>query len=123
MHAYDNSQSSFINSMYRPNSSLSANTQQSYSSYKNQTDYPVAVRLDSHPLHSLSAYNSSALSFYPCASSHRYVHDFNCGYTSSLHGGFVACRRPKRIRTAFTPTQLLHLENAFDKNHYIVGTE
>jgi len=35
----------------------------------------------------------------------------------------VACRRPKRIRTAFTPTQLLHLENAFDKNHYIVGTE
>lgn len=37
--------------------------------------------------------------------------------------GFVACRRPKRIRTAFTPTQLLHLENAFEKNHYIVGTE
>lgn len=41
----------------------------------------------------------------------------------SLSPGFVACRRPKRIRTAFTPTQLLHLENAFDKNHYIVGTE
>ncbi|XP_031564391.1 homeobox protein EMX1-like [Actinia tenebrosa] len=124
MHAYDNSQSSFINSMYRPNSSLSTNTQQSYSSYKNQTEYPVAVRFDSHPLHSLSAaYNSSALSFYPCASGHRYVHDLNCGYTGSLHGGFVACRRPKRIRTAFTPTQLLHLENAFEKNHYIVGTE
>lgn len=40
-----------------------------------------------------------------------------------FYTGFVACRRPKRIRTAFTPTQLLHLENAFDKNHYIVGTE
>ena len=41
----------------------------------------------------------------------------------TLSTGFVACRRPKRIRTAFTPTQLLHLENAFEKNHYIVGTE
>lgn len=40
-----------------------------------------------------------------------------------LIAGFIACRRPKRIRTAFTPTQLLHLENAFEKNHYIVGTE
>ena len=45
---------------------------------------------------------------------------YNCCLFSK---GFVACRRPKRIRTAFTPTQLLHLENAFDKNHYIVGTE
>ena len=42
---------------------------------------------------------------------------------SFFFAGFVACRRPKRIRTAFTPTQLLHLESAFDKNHYIVGTE
>lgn len=84
----------------------------------------MAVRFDSHPLHSLSAYNSGSFSFYPCASSHRYVHDLNCSYTAgSLHSGFVACRRPKRIRTAFTPTQLLHLENAFEKNHYIVGTE
>ena len=41
----------------------------------------------------------------------------------SIVAGFIACRRPKRIRTAFTPTQLLHLESAFDKNHYIVGSE
>lgn len=124
MHAYEGSQSSFINSMYRPSSALQPSNQQSYASYKSQTEYPMAVRFDSHPLHSLSAYNSGSFSFYPCASSHRYVHDLNCSYTAgSLHSGFVACRRPKRIRTAFTPTQLLHLENAFEKNHYIVGTE
>ncbi|XP_055355240.1 motor neuron and pancreas homeobox 1-like [Paramacrobiotus metropolitanus] len=32
-------------------------------------------------------------------------------------------RKPKRIRTAFSPSQLLRLEHAFEKNHYVVGTE
>ncbi len=32
-------------------------------------------------------------------------------------------RKPKRNRTAFTPSQLLKLENEFEKNHYIVGQE
>lgn len=32
-------------------------------------------------------------------------------------------RKPKRNRTAFTPSQLLRLENEFEKNHYIVGQE
>ncbi|XP_078697127.1 homeobox protein EMX1-like [Branchiostoma floridae x Branchiostoma belcheri] len=32
-------------------------------------------------------------------------------------------RKPKRIRTAFTPSQLLRLEHAFEKNHYVVGQE
>ncbi len=32
-------------------------------------------------------------------------------------------RKPKRVRTAFTPSQLLKLENAFEKNHYVVGQE
>ncbi|CAF1463435.1 unnamed protein product [Adineta steineri] len=32
-------------------------------------------------------------------------------------------RKPKRVRTAFTPAQLLKLENAFEKNHYVVGQE
>lgn len=52
-----------------------------------------------------------------------FLQPFLCFSFSLFCKGFVACRRPKRIRTAFTPTQLLHLENAFEKNHYIVGTE
>ncbi|CAL4086773.1 unnamed protein product [Meganyctiphanes norvegica] len=32
-------------------------------------------------------------------------------------------RRPKRIRTAFSPTQLLKLEQSFEKNQYVVGAE
>lgn len=32
-------------------------------------------------------------------------------------------RKPKRIRTAFSPSQLLKLEHAFEKNHYVVGAE
>lgn len=38
-----------------------------------------------------------------------------------LHGPFS--RKPKRIRTAFSPSQLLRLERAFEKNHYVVGAE
>ncbi|KAG9330048.1 hypothetical protein JZ751_027451 [Albula glossodonta] len=34
-----------------------------------------------------------------------------------LHGPFS--RKPKRIRTAFSPSQLLRLERAFEKNHYV----
>jgi len=32
-------------------------------------------------------------------------------------------RKPKRIRTAFSPTQLVRLEDAFDNNQYVVGQE
>lgn len=32
-------------------------------------------------------------------------------------------RKPKRIRTAFSPSQLLRLESAFEVNHYVVGQE
>lgn len=35
----------------------------------------------------------------------------------------TAYRKPKRVRTAFSPTQLLRLEHAFEKNHYVVGQE
>lgn len=31
--------------------------------------------------------------------------------------------RTRRVRTAFTPFQLLCLETSFDKNHYVVGSE
>lgn len=33
------------------------------------------------------------------------------------------CRKPKRIRTAFAPVQLLELEHAFEGNQYVVGSE
>ncbi|KAL7630100.1 UNVERIFIED_CONTAM: hypothetical protein RMT77_019765 [Armadillidium vulgare] len=32
-------------------------------------------------------------------------------------------RKPKRIRTAFSPSQLLKLEQAFERNQYVVGAE
>ena len=35
----------------------------------------------------------------------------------------IPFRRPKRIRTAFSPSQMLKLEQAFDKNRYVVGAE
>ncbi|NP_001158361.1 empty spiracles homeobox [Saccoglossus kowalevskii] len=43
-----------------------------------------------------------------------------------MHGGLMLqnpFRKPKRIRTAFSPSQLLRLEHAFEKNHYVVGAE
>ncbi|GFU91982.1 homeotic protein empty spiracles [Trichonephila clavipes] len=43
------------------------------------------------------------------------------GYDPSLF--YNPFRRPKRIRTAFSPAQLLELENTFEKNHYLVGSE
>lgn len=41
------------------------------------------------------------------------------------NAGFILhqFRKPKRIRTAFSPSQLLTLEHAFEKNHYVVGAE
>ncbi|KAL3863788.1 hypothetical protein ACJMK2_005523 [Sinanodonta woodiana] len=41
--------------------------------------------------------------------------------TPGLH--FHPYRKPKRIRTAFLPSQLLQLEKAFEKSHYVVGQE
>ncbi|ESO07548.1 hypothetical protein HELRODRAFT_76140, partial [Helobdella robusta] len=32
-------------------------------------------------------------------------------------------RKQKRIRTAFSPAQLMHLEQAFESNKYVVGQE
>ncbi|KAL7885690.1 hypothetical protein AOLI_G00059850 [Acnodon oligacanthus] len=67
-----------------------------------------------------------SFSFYPWVLRNRYLgHRFQ-GEDSSpenllLHGPFS--RKPKRIRTAFSPSQLLRLERAFEKNHYVVGAE
>jgi len=45
-------------------------------------------------------------------------------YSADAASGFLLpFRKPKRIRTAFSPSQLLELEAAFGKNHYVVGQE
>ncbi|GCB71117.1 homeobox protein EMX1-like [Scyliorhinus canicula] len=67
-----------------------------------------------------------ALSFYPWVLRNRYLgHRFQGSEGGAegllLHGPFT--RKPKRIRTAFSPSQLLRLERAFEKNHYVVGAE
>ncbi|CAG2104965.1 unnamed protein product [Medioppia subpectinata] len=36
---------------------------------------------------------------------------------------FNGYRKPKRIRTAFSPGQLLRLEEIFERNRYVVGCE
>jgi homeobox protein EMX len=36
---------------------------------------------------------------------------------------FSPFRKPKRIRTAFSPGQLLRLEEIFERNRYVVGCE
>ena len=39
------------------------------------------------------------------------------------HGIMSLQQKPKRIRTAFSPNQLVRLEASFDSNPYVVGQE
>ncbi|KAK3095055.1 hypothetical protein FSP39_009720 [Pinctada imbricata] len=49
---------------------------------------------------------------------------FFCIYIEAEAGLFLShIRKPKRVRTAFSPAQLLQLEHAFENNHYVVGQE
>ncbi|XP_062851161.1 homeobox protein EMX1 [Trichomycterus rosablanca] len=78
-----------------------------------------------HP-HFFSTQHREPLNFYPWVLRNRFFgHRFQGNEVSHdsllLHGPFA--RKPKRIRTAFSPSQLLRLERAFDKNHYVVGAE
>jgi len=57
------------------------------------------------------------LARHPTLLSHRFGGD---NHASLLMQPF---RKPKRIRTAFSPSQLLKLEQSFEKNHYVVGQE
>ncbi|KAF6037723.1 EMX2 [Bugula neritina] len=51
------------------------------------------------------------------------LHRFGADNHANLLMHNVPFRKPKRIRTAFTPPQLLKLEQSFEKNHYVVGQE
>ncbi|CAL8332798.1 empty spiracles homeobox 3 [Gadus morhua] len=85
------------------------------------------------PLHPLqmpsqtffSPHQRDALNFYPWVLRNKFLGHRFPGEDSPenmlLHGPFS--RKPKRIRTAFSPSQLLRLERAFEKNHYVVGAE
>lgn len=81
------------------------------------------------PLHALQVPQTHAgLGFYPGSwllrgryLTHRFSGDDSSPENLLLHGPFS--RKPKRIRTAFSPSQLLRLERAFEKNHYVVGAE
>ena len=86
------------------------------------------------PNHLYHLHRQSLLEYFRCAhpyprtlllnSLYRSRHCFNLdsdvATTALLLNSF---RKPKRNRTAFTPAQLLKLEDAFEKNHYIVGEE
>ncbi|CAL8302771.1 unnamed protein product [Boreogadus saida] len=81
-----------------------------------------------HPAatHFFGSQHRDPLNFYPWVLRNRFFsHRFQGNEVSQdgllLHGPFA--RKPKRIRTAFSPSQLLRLERAFEKNHYVVGAE
>ncbi|XP_062281730.1 empty spiracles homeobox 3 [Scomber scombrus] len=85
-----------------------------------------ALQIPPPPQSFFSPQHRDALSFYPWVLRSRYLgHRFQGDDSSPenllLHGPFS--RKPKRIRTAFSPSQLLRLERAFEKNHYVVGAE
>ncbi|KAG8435831.1 hypothetical protein GDO86_013685 [Hymenochirus boettgeri] len=81
-----------------------------------------------HPPHPLfTSQQRDPSTFYPwLIHRYRYLgHRFQGNDPSAdsflLHNALA--RKPKRIRTAFSPSQLLRLEHAFEKNHYVVGAE
>ncbi|XP_042668513.1 homeobox protein EMX1-like [Centrocercus urophasianus] len=79
-----------------------------------------------HPHSFFGQQHRDPLNFYPWVLRNRFFgHRFQGSEVSQesllLHGPFA--RKPKRIRTAFSPSQLLRLERAFEKNHYVVGAE
>lgn len=74
-----------------------------------------------------SLYNTGRdpMSMYPWLMSRQAAGCFGMPFHGHPEAGllFHPYRKPKRIRTAFSPSQLLKLEHAFEKNHYVVGQE
>ena len=66
-------------------------------------------------------YFTSLLSYNILIIYERIHFSFSVGGMPSLF--FQPYRKPKRIRTAFSPSQLLQLEKSFEKSHYVVGQE
>uniref|UniRef100_A0A4W2BZK9 Empty spiracles homeobox 2 n=1 Tax=Bos indicus x Bos taurus TaxID=30522 RepID=A0A4W2BZK9_BOBOX len=87
--------------------------------------HPLPSSHSPHPLFASQQRDPST--FYPwLIHRYRYLgHRFQGNDASPesflLHNALA--RKPKRIRTAFSPSQLLRLEHAFEKNHYVVGAE
>ncbi|KAK6174319.1 hypothetical protein SNE40_017624 [Patella caerulea] len=72
----------------------------------------------------LNGHRDPSVHLYPllmARQNHCFTYPFSGSPDPSLM--FHPYRKPKRIRTAFSPTQLLKLEDAFEKNHYVVGQE
>uniref|UniRef100_H2MGM0 Empty spiracles homeobox 2 n=1 Tax=Oryzias latipes TaxID=8090 RepID=H2MGM0_ORYLA len=84
--------------------------------------HPLSSSHSPHPLFASQQRDPST--FYPwLLHRYRYLgHRFQGDPESFLLHNALA-RKPKRIRTAFSPSQLLRLEHAFEKNHYVVGAE
>ncbi|XP_067104321.1 empty spiracles homeobox 3 [Osmerus mordax] len=93
--------------------------------HTNNSGLPLhPLQIPSQPF--FNPHQRETLNFYPWVLRNRYLgHRFqgedNSPENLLLHGAFS--RKPKRIRTAFSPSQLLRLERAFEKNHYVVGAE
>uniref|UniRef100_A0A3Q3WFH2 Homeobox domain-containing protein n=1 Tax=Mola mola TaxID=94237 RepID=A0A3Q3WFH2_MOLML len=85
--------------------------------------HPLSSPHSPHPLFGSQQRDPST--FYPwLLHRYRYLgHRFQGKSPESFLLHNALARKPKRIRTAFSPSQLLRLEHAFEKNHYVVGAE
>ncbi|KAI8483067.1 Homeobox protein emx2 [Branchiostoma belcheri] len=88
---------------------------------------PVGMTPASAPRHSvvppgiLPQHSMSPI--HPWVLPHGFLPQHRLQVPEGTPGFMYPFRKPKRVRTAFTPTQLLRLEHAFEKNHYVVGQE
>nr|AAF76327.1 homeoprotein [Branchiostoma floridae] len=83
---------------------------------------PSAPRHTVVPPHGLLPQHSMS-PIHPWVVPHGFLPQHRLQVPDGAPGFMYPFRKPKRVRTAFTPTQLLRLEHAFEKNHYVVGQE
>lgn len=131
-YANSNPMNPFLNGFHPPSSrGVYPNPDLIFSDPPNPV-HPMPTALAHHPLQNsphpiFTSQQRDPSTFYPwLIHRYRYLgHRFQGNDTSAesflLHNALA--RKPKRIRTAFSPSQLLRLEHAFEKNHYVVGAE